>query len=146
MARAFLKYRFEYLLIAPSLLIVLLIIFYPIVYALDISLYETRFLEKVRFSGFDNYVAFFTSRDGPVILFNTPVLVGGSLLLTLPIGMGLALLVKSHISLKGFIGHCSLCLGSSRKSLPRCSGGGSRTPRGNLVMNAWHCSNHRFPA
>lgn len=101
MARSLLKYRFEYLLIAPSLLVVLLIIFYPIVYALDISLYETRFLDKVRFSGLDNYVAFFSSREGLAILLNTLVLVGGSLLLTLPIGMGLALLVNSHVSFKG---------------------------------------------
>lgn len=101
MARSLLKYRFEYLLIAPSLLVVLLIIFYPIVYALDISLYETRFLDKVRFSGLDNYVAFFSSREGLAILLNTLVLVGGSLLLTLPVGMGLALLVNSHVSFKG---------------------------------------------
>lgn len=93
-------YRVEYLLIAPALLTVLLVIFYPIVYAIDISLYETRFLEKVEFTGLSNYAAFFASRDGLVILTNTLVLVAGSLLVTLPIGMGLALLVNAHIRLK----------------------------------------------
>lgn len=95
------SHGFEYALVAPALITVMLVIFYPIVYAVDISLYETRFLEKVRFTGLDNYVAFFTSRDGVTIIVNTLVLVGGSLIVTLPIGMGLALLVNAHIRLSG---------------------------------------------
>ena len=93
-------HRFELFLIAPALVLVVAVILYPIVYALDISLYETSFLKKVDFIGLSNYAAFFTSREGGQILWNSLVIVAGALLFTVPIGMGLALLVNAHIRLK----------------------------------------------
>ena len=92
-------HAFELALIAPALLVVALVTVYPIVYAIDISLYDTVFLNRTEFIGLRHYIDFVTT-DGARIAWNSLVLVGGSLLLTVPIGMGLALLVNLHLTLQ----------------------------------------------
>lgn len=97
------RHAFEYALLAPSILIVLAVIFYPIIYAVDISVHETEFLEKRDFVGLKHYLDFFGSGLGWRIIWNSLVLVVGSLLLTVPIGMGLALLINMKIHLRASI-------------------------------------------
>lgn len=93
-------HSFELALVAPALLTVGLVIFYPIVYAIDISLHDTLFLNKTSFVGLKHYLAFASDTEGARIVWNSIVLVGGSLVFTVPIGMGLALLVNMHLTLQ----------------------------------------------
>jgi len=86
-----------YLLLLPSLMLVGGIAFYPIYYAIDISLYQTRFLQKTTFVGFDQYTRLFGDPDFLRALGTSLKYATGSLALTLPIGMILAVLLNRPI-------------------------------------------------
>ena len=94
------RHRFEYVLLLPALAVAALVVLYPIVYAVDLSLHETSFLEKGAFVGLRHYTAFFGSTAGWQVLKNSLVLVLGSTALAIPIGLGLALLLHMKIRLK----------------------------------------------
>lgn len=94
------RHRFEYVLLLPALAVAALVVLYPIVYAVDLSLHETSFLEKGEFVGLRHYAAFFGSTAGWQVLKNSLVLVIGSTALAIPIGLGLALLLHTKIRLK----------------------------------------------
>lgn len=99
-AAALHRHRFEYGLLLPALAVAMLVVFYPIVFALDLSLHETLFLKKGAFIGLEHYAAFFGSVEGWQILKNSLVLVLGSTALAIPIGLGLALLLHMKIRLR----------------------------------------------
>ena len=99
-AAALHRHRFEYGLLLPALAVAALVVFYPIVFAIDLSLHETSFLEKGAFIGLQHYAAFFASPEGWQALKNSLVLVLGSTALAIPIGMGLALLLHMKIRFK----------------------------------------------
>ena len=99
-AAALHRHRFEYGLLLPALAVAVLVVFYPIVFAVDLSLHETSFLKKGAFIGLQHYAAFFGSTGGWQVLKNSLVLVLGSTALAIPIGMGLALLLHMKIRLK----------------------------------------------
>ena len=99
-AAALHRHRFEYGLLLPALAVAALVVFYPIVFAVDLSLHETSFLKKGAFIGLQHYAAFFGSTGGWQVLKNSLVLVLGSTALAIPIGMGLALLLHMKIRLK----------------------------------------------
>ena len=99
-AAALHRHRFEYGLLLPALAVATLVVFYPIVFAVDLSLHETLFLKKGAFIGFEHYAAFFGSVGGWQILKNSLVLVLGSTALAIPIGLGLALLLHMKIRLR----------------------------------------------
>ena len=100
-AAALRRHRFEYCLLLPALAVAALVVFYPIVFAVDLSLHETSFLAKGAFIGLQHYAAFFGSAGGWQVLKNSLVLVLGSTALAIPIGLGLALLLHMKIRLKG---------------------------------------------
>lgn len=93
-------FGFEYALILPALAIALAVVFYPVFYAVDISLHDTLFLNKTEFIGLRNYWDFFRTPTGWENLVNSLVLVFGSLVLAIPIGLGLALLLNERIRLR----------------------------------------------
>ena len=99
-AAALHRHRFEYGLLLPALAVAMLVVFYPIVFAVDLSLHETLFLKKGAFVGLEHYAAFFGSVGGWQILKNSLVLVLGSTALAIPIGLGLALLLHMKIRLR----------------------------------------------
>ena len=86
-----------YLLFFPALLIIVGISFYPIYYAADISLYQTRFLEKTRFVGFAQYTRLLQDFEFLRGLRISLKYALGSLALTLPLGMVFALLLNRPI-------------------------------------------------
>jgi len=86
-----------YLLLLPSLVIIAGISFYPIYYAADISLYQTRFLEKTAFVGLGQYTRLLHDFEFLRALRISLKFALGSLLLTLPIGMIFALLLNRSI-------------------------------------------------
>jgi multiple sugar transport system permease protein len=77
-----------------------LIAFYPVYYAVDISLYQTQFLKKTAFVGLAQYTRLLTSPDFLRALGTSLVYALGSLALTLPLGMGFALLLNRPIRFK----------------------------------------------
>jgi len=91
------KHKLSYSLILPALLIACGVILYPVIYAIDISFHETVFLNKGAFAGLKHYLTFIQSPQGIKNLANTFILVIGSLALTLPIGLGLALILNERI-------------------------------------------------
>jgi multiple sugar transport system permease protein len=94
------RFGFEYLLLLPALALAGAVVFYPILYAIDISVHETEFLKKTRFIGLGHYVEFFSQAQSWRNVANSLVLVFGSLALTMPIGLGLALLLNRHFRLR----------------------------------------------
>ena len=85
---------FPWLLMTPSALIVLLVTFLPIIQAIQLSMYQTFFLERGSYVGFENYSRFFTADNTSIKnITNTLIFAFGSLALTFPIAIGLALLL-----------------------------------------------------
>jgi multiple sugar transport system permease protein len=90
------------LLLLPSLAIVSLISFFPIYYAIDISLHETRFFQKGAFVGLGNYARLFHDQEFRSALRVSLKYGIGSLCLTLPLGMVYALLLNRRIRFRTF--------------------------------------------
>ncbi|MGH8714668.1 MAG: carbohydrate ABC transporter permease [Casimicrobiaceae bacterium] len=89
-----------YLLLLPSLALVGLVAFYPVYYAVDISLYQTQFLQKTTFVGLGQYTRLLHDPDFLRALGTSLIYAGASLALTLPIGMIFALLLNRPIRFK----------------------------------------------
>ncbi len=85
---------FIVLFVLPTLLLVTLVSFYPILYAFNTSLYETRFLEQVRFVGSRNYLILLQDPAVWHSIRTSLAYTFGSGLITLPLGLGLALLLN----------------------------------------------------
>jgi ABC-type sugar transport system permease subunit len=86
-----------YLFLLPSLALVGAIAFYPIYYAIDISLYETRFLQKTAFVGLDQYARLLRDAGFLRALSTSLKYALASLAFTIPIGMMFALLLNRPI-------------------------------------------------
>jgi multiple sugar transport system permease protein len=89
--------------IAPALAVVFLVSIYPVFDAALLSLFQTRYAQKLSFIGLDNYLALL--RDPTVwnSVGNSLVFTGASLLLVLPLSIGLALLLNEPIPFRGAI-------------------------------------------
>lgn len=92
-----------YLLLAPALALIVLLIFYPV----GLSLY-TSFRHKVlidplgdRFVGVDNYVAVMTDPAFWAVMYQTLIWVAGSLVLQFVLGLSLALLLNEQFLCRG---------------------------------------------
>jgi ABC-type sugar transport system permease subunit len=90
--------RTAYLMILPTLLVILLIAAWPILYALYLSF--LRILPNERsFVGLDNYTTLFTDSIFWQAFFNTVVFTIGSVSLEFILGLGIALVLN-----RGFVG------------------------------------------
>ncbi len=101
LARFVERHGLALLFIGPAIVLVALVSLYPIVDAISLSLYATRYAEKVRFVGFANYVEL--ARDPAVWLAtrNSLVYTLGSLLITVPVSLGIALLLNQPSRMQG---------------------------------------------
>jgi len=82
------------LFFAPAVLFVLAVDFYPALYGISESLFQTRYVERVGFAGLDNYLQLL--RD-PTALGAAQVSLAftfGTLVVSIPVGLGLALLLN----------------------------------------------------
>lgn len=86
-----------YALLGPSLVIVALVSIFPIVYAINLSVHETRFTRIGDFSGLENYKQIFGSRQGLASVLRSLVYVGVSLAITIPLGLALASLLNQPV-------------------------------------------------
>jgi multiple sugar transport system permease protein len=89
-----------YWFIAPALLLLLLIAAYPVFFALQRSLYETKFLELGAFVGLQHYVDFFTQAQGWRTIRNSLVFAMASVALTMPLSILLALILNRPLPFK----------------------------------------------
>jgi len=82
------------LLVLPTIVILILIVIFPMIYSLTVSfrLYDLR-VPRHPFVGFDNYIRLFTDSRFHNALGVTGLLLLGELALQFPIGFGLALLL-----------------------------------------------------
>lgn len=89
------------LFIGPAIVLVILVSIYPVVDAISLSMYQTRFAEKLRFVGFQNYVELL--RDPAVWKAggNSLVYTLGSLLVAVPFSLAVAVLLNQPSRLQG---------------------------------------------
>lgn len=83
-------------LFAPALLIVTVISIIPIGYAVWLSVHVTRSLRTVGFNGLGHYATVFGG-EGVADIVRTLVYVLGSLAVTMPLGVGLAVLLNKPV-------------------------------------------------
>jgi multiple sugar transport system permease protein len=81
----------------PAALLVFGVSLYPMLYAIQRSLCETRYLELTKFVGLGNYIQFFSDAAGRNNILTSLVFTFGTLILSVPIGLGLALLLNTKI-------------------------------------------------
>ena len=86
--------------IAPAIVAVFLVSIYPIFDAAVLSLFQTRYAEKLRFVGAANYVALWNDASIWASAGKSLIYTGASLALVLPLSLGLAMLLNSAIPLR----------------------------------------------
>jgi multiple sugar transport system permease protein len=86
-----------YLLLAPTLLLVLAVVVYPIGYGIRQSFLNFRFGHAIGSSGFDNYTALFSDPAFGQALWVTIKFVALAVVLETVLGLGLAMLVANEI-------------------------------------------------
>jgi multiple sugar transport system permease protein len=93
---------FKYLSIAPVTLFLLLVVLYPLGYALYMSLTNAHIsnIHTPKFIGLTNYIRFFTSTDMWLALLRSLVYVGVTVSLETVIGMALAVALNRKVFLK----------------------------------------------
>jgi multiple sugar transport system permease protein len=85
---------FPWLLMTPSVLLVLLVTLAPIAQAILYSFYDTTFLQRTDYIGLENYRQFFSDPLARTNIVNTLVFTFASLAVTMPLAMGLAVLLN----------------------------------------------------
>lgn len=83
--------------IAPAIVAVFLISIYPVFDAAVLSLFQTRYAEKIRFIGAANYLALWNDATIWASAGKSIVYTGVSLLLVIPLSLGLAMLLNAKI-------------------------------------------------
>ncbi len=86
-----------YLFMLPAVMLAAGISLYPILYAIYLSLYRTRYLEKVAFVGLGNYHQLWADPAAWQNLIHSLQYVFGSLAVVLPFGLGVAVLLNQRI-------------------------------------------------
>ncbi len=86
-----------YLFMLPAVMLAAGISLYPILYAIYLSLFRTRYLEKVAFVGLGNYQRLWADPAAWQNLIHSLQYVFGSLAVVLPFGLGVAVLLNQRI-------------------------------------------------
>jgi len=83
-----------YFWLAPSLVLVVAVSFWPLAYALIQSFYRSNYLDLGTFTGFSNFQRFLFSEAGLLRAWNSFVLTAGTIAIAMPLGFALALLLN----------------------------------------------------
>jgi multiple sugar transport system permease protein len=86
--------------IAPAMVAVFLVSIYPIFDAIVLSLYQTRYAEKLRFVGAGNYVALWNDASIWSSAGKSLIYTGASLALVIPLSLALAVLLNAKIPMR----------------------------------------------
>jgi multiple sugar transport system permease protein len=89
-----------YALLLPSLAVVALVSVFPIVYALNLSVHTTRFTRIEEFTGFTHYREIFATSSGLAATGRSMLYVVASLVITIPLGLGIATLLNQPVRLR----------------------------------------------
>jgi len=84
-------------LVLPAIVIVAVVSIFPIVYAINLSLHETTYMEVGDFVGLEHFLRIFTSPDGLAEIGRSLVYVVGSLVITVPLSLALASLLNQQV-------------------------------------------------
>lgn len=97
--------RFAWMLVAPSLIMVALVAFYPLYETFRLSLTNARLgsLREVRYVGFDNYRRILTDSDFLDALWRTIGFTITTVVLETLLGMAIALVINSNFKGRGAI-------------------------------------------
>jgi trehalose/maltose transport system permease protein len=95
--------RTAYYMVLPSLLIIVVVAFFPILYGVVLSLTDSTVSAFGSFVGFENYVEMFQDPDFRVSLTNTVIFTVVSVVLEFIIGLGIALAVNRAFRGRGLI-------------------------------------------
>ncbi|BDI22095.1 carbohydrate ABC transporter permease [Herbiconiux sp. L3-i23] len=87
-------------LILPSIVVVAIVSIFPIAYAINLSLHETSYMQVGEFIGFENFLPIFTTGEGLGQIGLSLVYVIGSLLLAVPLSLGLANLLNQQVAFR----------------------------------------------
>lgn len=85
---------FPWFLVLPAVLLVVLVTFFPILQAINLSFHQTNYLRQGRFVGLQHYLSFFADPLSRQNLKNSFAFTFGSLAFSLPLALGLALLLN----------------------------------------------------
>lgn len=93
------------MMVAPSVVLLLIWMIVPLAMTLYYSfrLYRLLSPDRTGWVGFNNYLWFFNSPDFWLALFNTLALVGGVLIITVVLGILVALLIDQPVKGQGFL-------------------------------------------
>jgi multiple sugar transport system permease protein len=86
-----------YIFLLPTALLVFAVSLYPLFYAVQRSFFETHYLEVTKFIGLGNYIQFFSDAAGRRNILTSLFFTFGTLVLSVPIGLGLALVLNTKI-------------------------------------------------
>ncbi len=95
--------RTAYLMVLPALFIILLVAFFPIMYAIVLSLTDSTVVQFGSFVGLENYVEMFQNPDFLVGLSNTLIFTVVSVALEFFIGLGIALAINQAFRGRGLV-------------------------------------------
>lgn len=102
MRRHLRKHLITYLFFMPAFILVALVSFVPLVYAIRQSFFASRYLDLGIFVGLKNYIDLFGAGGGLANLQMSFILVLGTIAVTTPLGFVLALLLNRSIRFRGF--------------------------------------------
>ncbi|MFC4301904.1 carbohydrate ABC transporter permease [Cohnella boryungensis] len=89
-----------YAFMAPALILVVLVSFYPIGVAMRWSLYETEYVRTGAYVGADNFISIFKNESGLTNIKNSFVYVFGSILIVIPLSTLLAVLLNMKVKFR----------------------------------------------
>ncbi|MBI9107698.1 MAG: sugar ABC transporter permease [Spirochaetales bacterium] len=95
--------RFGRVLIAPAVIIIAALIFYPILYQMYMSFFDVKLLDRSVFVGFENYREILTDSSFWKAVFTTAVYVFFTVAGTTLTGLGVALLMNRDFPLRGLV-------------------------------------------
>ena len=95
--------RTAYYMVLPSLLIIVIIAFFPILYGIVLSLTDSTISGFGSFIGFENYTDMFQDSDFRLGFFNTVVFTVVSVAMEFFIGLGIALAINRAFTGRGLV-------------------------------------------
>ena len=95
--------RTAYYMVLPSLLIIVVIAFFPILYGIVLSLTDSTIAGFGSFVGFENYTEMFQNPDFRVGFYNTVIFTVVSVTLEFIIGLGIALAINRAFRGRGLV-------------------------------------------
>lgn len=95
--------RLGWILILPSVSIIGLLIIYPIIYNIYLSFFDVRLVGTNTFTGFQNHIDVITDSEFWQAVFTTVVYVVFSVIGTVALGLGVAIVMNKEFPLRGLV-------------------------------------------